>query len=357
MATGRMRRGALRGAAALVLGCLTVLGGLVAFAPSASADPAVTVYVRDLTPPLVSVDQFGTVTFINQIQDKSTGVSLLGLAALTATVHTDITLALPSGQHPLKAQSETDPNPEPGSSWKEQFKQSCLTCTITYGYRVSFSAPVASNLVGQLTTQALQRLQMPQSKVVTYNGQQMTVQIGVPTPFIVNTLVPLPNLPSVNLPNLPQVNVPLPGVPGAVNPPSVPGTSGVSQGTTTITTTTTTTTLHGIDGSLYAYDTGNGAPQLAPEGAGSAAFDSSRVSGNDSSARFLAGGAGGIPGVSDSGSSGVYGLDGTKLADASAQSPARSGSPLTIPALVAVVCLAGAFAALVRTAQRRRAHR
>jgi len=35
----------------------------------------------------------------------------------------------------------------------------------------------------------------------------------------------------------------------------------------------------------------------------------------------------------------------------------RSGSPLTIPALVAVVCLAGAFAALVRTAQRRRAHR
>lgn len=358
MATGRMRRGARRGAAALVLGCLTVLGGLVAFAPSASADPAVTVYVRDLTPPLVSVDQNGTVTFINQIQDKSTGVSLLGLAALTATVHTDVTLALPSGQHALKAQPETDPKPEPGSSWKEQFKQSCLTCTITYAYRVTFSAPVASNLVGQLTSQALQRLQMPQSQVVTYNGQQITVQIGVPTPFIVNTLVPLPNLPSVNIPALPQVNVPLPGVPGAVNPPSLPGTSGVSQGTTTITTTTTTTTtVHGIDGSLYAYDTGNGAPQLAPEGAGSAAFDSSRVSSDDSSARFLAGGAGGIPGVSDSGSSGVYGLDGTKLADASAQSPVRSGSPLTIPALVAVVCLAGAFAALVRTAQRRRAHR
>jgi hypothetical protein len=347
----------LRSAAAFVLGCLALVGGLVAFAPSAAADPAVTVYVRDLTPPLVSVDQNGTVTFINQIQDKSTGVSLLGLAALTATVHTDVTLALPSGQHALKAQPETDPKPEPGSSWKEQFKQSCLTCTITYAYRVTFSAPVASNLVGQLTSQALQRLQMPQSQVVTYNGQQITVQIGVPTPFIVNTLVPLPNLPSVNIPALPQVNVPLPGVPGAVNPPSLPGTSGVSQGTTTITTTTTTTTVHGIDGSLYAYDTGNGAPQLAPEGAGSAAFDSSRVSGDDSSARFLAGGAGGIPGVSDSGSAGVYGLDGTKLADASAQSPTRSGSALTIPALVAVACLAGAFAALVRTAQRRRAHR
>ena len=40
-----------------------------------------------------------------------------------------------------------------------------------------------------------------------------------------------------------------------------------------------------------------------------------------------------------------------------AGSPARSGSPLTIPALVAVICLAGAFAALVRTAQRRRADR
>lgn len=355
MPTGRMRRGALRTAAAFVLGCLALVGGLVAFAPSAAADPAVTVYVRDLTPPLVSVDQNGTVTFINQIQDKTVGVTV-GLSVIDATVHTDVTLVLPSGKHVLQAQPQTDPNPEPNSSWKEQFKQSCLTCTITYTYRVT--VPNSSIVGAALNTVVAQAAAaMPQSQVVNYNGQQTTVQIGVPTPFIVNTLVPLPNLPSVNLPNLPQVNVPLPGVPGAVNPPSVPGVPGVSQGTTSITTTTTTTTLHGIDGSLYAYDTGNGAPQLAPEGAGSAAFQSSRVSGSDSSSQFLAGGAGGVPGVSDSSSTAVYGLDGTRLSDASAQSPARNGSALTIPALVAVVCLAGAFAALVRTAQRRRAHR
>lgn len=347
MPTGRM----LRSAAAFVLGCLALVGGLVAFAPSAAADPAVTVYVRDLTPPLVSVDQNGTVTFIDQIQDKTVGVTV-GLSLINATVHTDVTLVLPSGKHVLQSQPQTDPKPEPDSSWKEQFTQSCLTCTITYTYRVTVPN---SSLLGTVTGLVL--AQLPKSQVVNYNGQQTTVTIGVPTPFIVNTLVPLPNLPSVNLPDLPQVNVPLPGVPGAVNPPSVPGTPGVSQGTTAITTTTTTTTLHGIGGSLYAYDTGNGAPQLQPEGAGSAAFRSSRVSGSDSSSRFLAGGAGGVPGVSDSASSAVYGLDGARLDDASAQSPARSGSALTIPALAAVVCLAGAFAALVRTAQRRRAHR
>jgi hypothetical protein len=351
MATARM----LRGAATLALGCLALVGGLVAFAPSAAADPAVTVYVRDLTPPLVSVDQNGTVTFINQIQDKTVQVGGGGLlpSLVNATVHTDVALAVPSGSHTLQSQPDTDPNPEQNSSWKEQFKQSCVTCTITYTYRVTVPN---SSLLGTVTGLVLAK--MPQSQVVNYNGQQTTVQIGVPTPFIVNTLVPLPNLPSVNLPNLPQVNVPLPGVPGAVNVPTVPGASGVSQGTTTITTTTTTTTLHGIDGSLYAYDTGNDAPQLEPVGGGAAAFDSNRASGDDSSARFLAGGAGGVPGVSDSASSAVYGLDGTRLDDASAQSPARDGHPaLSVPALLAVLCLAGASVVLVRTAQARRAHR
>src|SRR3954470_18858477 len=116
MRAGRIRRNARRGVVALVLGWLAVMVGSLLLAPSASAAPTATVYIRDLTPPLVSVDKNGTVTFINQIQDKNTGVSALGLASVTATVHTDVTLALPSGSHPLQAQSDKDPNPEPQSS-------------------------------------------------------------------------------------------------------------------------------------------------------------------------------------------------------------------------------------------------
>ena len=62
--------------------------------------------------------------------------------------------------------------------------------------------------VNTVTSQAVAA--MPQNQVVTYNGKQTTVAIGVPTPFIVNTLLPLPTLPSVSLPQLPKVNVPAP---------------------------------------------------------------------------------------------------------------------------------------------------
>jgi len=311
---------------AFVLGWLAVMVASLFVAPSASAAPTATVYIRDLTPPLVSVDANGTVTFINQIQDKSTGVSALGLASVTATVHTDVTLVTPKGTHTLQSQPATDPNPEPNSSYAEKFAASCVTCTITYGYRVTFSAPVASNLVGQLTGQALQQLNMPQSVPVTYNGQQITVTLGVPTPFIVDTLLPLPNLPSVNLPQVPSVNVP---APGGVTLPSTGKVTGGLTGTvsTTITTTTTTTTGHGIDGAQYVYDTGNGAPRMAPVGSAGAAFDQARFaskSSSSSSSSYLASGSGGQPGSYDGASTPVFGLDGTKLSDASATSPART---------------------------------
>jgi hypothetical protein len=48
------------------------------------------------------------------------------------------------------------------------------------------------------------------------------VAIGVPTPFIVNTLIPLPDLPSSNLPQLPVIDVPT-LLPGTV-PPQLPRT-------------------------------------------------------------------------------------------------------------------------------------
>jgi len=129
---------------------------------------------------------------------------------------------------------------------------------------------------------------------------------------------------------------------------------------TTITTTTTTTTGHGIDGAQYVYDTGNGAPRMAPVGSAGAAFDQARFaskSSSSSSSSYLASGSGGQPGSYDGASTPVFGLDGTKLSDASATSPARTsdGGPLQVPALVAVIALAGVLAALVRTHQAHRA--
>ncbi len=79
MATGRIRRTARRGVALAVLGWLSVAAASVALAPSASAAPAVTVPIRDLTPPVVSIDAGGTVTFVNEIQDKTVQVGGGGL--------------------------------------------------------------------------------------------------------------------------------------------------------------------------------------------------------------------------------------------------------------------------------------
>jgi hypothetical protein len=352
MRSGRIRRNARRGVVALVLGWLAVMVGSLLMAPSASAAPTATVYIRDLTPPLVSVDKNGTVTFINQIQDKATGVSLLGVSALTATVHTDVTLQLPSGKYTLAAQPDTDPNPEKGSSVAEKFAQSCLSCTITYTYRVTFSAPVAANLVGQLTGQALQKLALPQSLPVTYNGQQITVTIGVPTPFLVNTLLPLPNLPSANLPQLPPVNVPAPN-----GLPDLGGTVGGLTGTVTTTTTTTTTTATGIDGAQYQYLSGLGAPQMAPAGrVTSSAIESVRTLTGPGAA------AGGSAQQGAYDATPVFALDGTKLKNADASSPIsrQQSRPLSVPALLAVIVLVAAVAGLVmvqrarRAAQRRR---
>ena len=61
MATGRIHRTARRGIAVAVLGWLAVAAASVALAPAAGAAPAVTVPIRDLTPPVASVDGGGTV--------------------------------------------------------------------------------------------------------------------------------------------------------------------------------------------------------------------------------------------------------------------------------------------------------
>src|SRR3954466_4129650 len=324
MATGRITRSARRGIVAIVLGWLAVLVGSVLLAPSASADPTAKVEIRDLTPPLVSVDAGGKVTFTNLIEDKTVQVGGGGLlpSLVAVTVHTDVALGLPSGAHPLKK----------GESWAETFPSSCVGCTITYTYRASVpDSSIVGSVLNSVTSQALAA--MPQNQVVNYNGQQTTVAIGVPTPFVVNTLLPLPNLPSVNLPQVPQVTVQVPQLGGAPTPQagSVPGTQ-----TVTTTTTTTGTTPQSVPGPQYAYDTGAGAPQMAPvDTAAAAAFDPSRFAlapqDAGTAGRSSAGGSGGVPGQYDGATVPVFGqlagLNGTDLAEAdSAAAPPGSAS-------------------------------
>jgi hypothetical protein len=355
MATGRITRSARRGLVAIVLGWLAVLVGSVLLAPSASADPTAKVEIRDLTPPLVTVDAGGKVTFTNLIEDKTVQVGGGGLvpSLVTATVHTDVALGLPSGAHPLKK----------GESWAETFPSSCVGCTITYTYRVTVpDSSIVGSVLNTVTSQAVAA--MPQNQVVNYNGQQTTVAIGAPTPFIVNTIVPLPNLPSVNLPQVPQVTVQVPSLGGTTIPQG--GTSAV-PGTQTITTTTTTgTTAQSVPGTQYTYDTGAGAPQMAPvDTAAAAAFDPSRFSaagGGAPSGSSSAGGSGGVAGQYDGASVPVFGqlagLNGSDLetADSAAAAPGAGSAPaLPVPALAAVVALAAVTAALVRTHQAHRA--
>lgn len=321
MTDGRLRRVALRMGAALSLGVVLVLGGWAAHSPSASADTSsATVYVRDLTPPVVSVAAGGSVTFINQIADKTLSVGV-GPLAVTATVHTDVTVNLPSGSHTIQPSQQAPKDPQPTAkdltkeqSWTERFDQSCATCTISYAYRVD----------GAQLGQVLNLLpKLP----------------AVPTPFVVNTILPLPNLPGVNLPKLPQINVNLPKLPG--NLPSLPGQKlpvPGQAGTTTLTTTTTTTIVHGLGGPLASY--GLNGVGMAPNGRVAVpAYDPAQIASNGSGTTASGSGAGTTPG-------GGKQIGSPQLADRSAATPFSSRYPL--PALLALMSLAGVATALVR---------
>ena len=320
MTDGRLRRGARRVGAALALGLVLVVVGWVSGGPNASAAPEATVYIRDLTPPVVSVDAGGKVTFINQIADKTLSVGV-GPLAVTATVHTDVTVNLPSGSHVVKpsaapaagqpqptAASFDDPNNTKQLYWTETFSQSCATCTISYAYRVD----------GAQLGQVLDLLpQLP----------------AVPTPFVVNTLLPdLPNLPGVNLPQLPQINVNLPNLPNVPGQlPNVPGgTVYPGQQSVTTTTTTTTTTVQGLAGPRAQYSLGG--VQMAPSGSGAVpAFDP---------AQFDAAAAG-------ANGSGSPAIGNPQLANRSATGTAPSPT-VPLPALLALVSVAGVATALAR---------
>jgi hypothetical protein len=356
----RMRRGrigstARRVVGVAVLGWVAVLAGSTLSAPAADAAPTATIEVKDLTPPLVSIDPGGTVTFVDEIQDKTVQVGGGGLlpSLVTVVVHTDVALTLPSGQHPLK----------PGESWAERFDRSCVgSCWITYTYRAEIpNSSIVGSLLNTLTGQALATL--PQNQVVTYNGQQTTVTLGVPTPLLVNTLVPLPNLPSVNLPQLPAITVPVPGAPvvPTTDVPTVPTQTGGEV------PADAGAQPQSVGGTTYSYGAPTAAAaQLVPTGDAGSALDLTTLG---------VPGRGGVGGAgSDSGSGGVAGsydgadvptfgrlaglgnpLDESGEDVAVASDAAALPAPgLSVPALMAVIALAGSTTALVRARRARR---
>jgi hypothetical protein len=342
MATGRIRRSARRGVAAAALGWLGVAAVSVLMAPGASAATSYTVHIKDLTPPVASVDKGGTVTFINEIPDKKVQVGGL-LSLVSVTAKTTATLTLPSGKYVLPP--TPDPvHPDPKSVHAEAFTSTCVTCTITYTYQLSSG----SSLTAALTSAALAALPA----------------LPVPTPFVVNTLVSLPNLPGINLPSLPPVTVP--NLPGGVLPTPPGGTPGApTPGTPGQPKPPAGSTVQGIPGDVYAYDTGSGSPQLSPgDTVAASAFDPSRYFGTG---RSVGGGgdagSGARPGSYDGASVPVFGqlagLDGTRLNENGAQKAASGAAGHSLPAaaLAAVVMLAGVTAALVRTHQASRAPR
>ncbi|WP_236829778.1 hypothetical protein [Blastococcus sp. KM273128] len=337
MATGRIRRSARRGTAVALLGWLGVTAASVAVTPAASAAPTATVPIRDLTQLVVSVDQGGAVTFVNELQDKTLQVGGGGLlpSLVSVTASTEVTLTLPSGERELA----------PGASVTERFDQSCVAgCWLTFSYSMSSGAALTQSLV-DATTALLPPLPRPQ-------------------PLVVNTLLPLPNLPGVNLPQLPPVTLP------ATPPPPGPAPEPAPEAPQAPTTGQPATpeagpAPEGVPGEQYTYETGSGgAAQLLPGArAAAAAVDPSRflvpaLTGEGA-------GSGGAAGTYDGASVPEFG----QLAGLSTPAPGGEGAgqvldaagaqPVALPAaaLAAVVSLAGATAALVRTTQAARGSR
>jgi hypothetical protein len=328
MHNGGIRRTARRGIAVAVLGWLAALGGSVLVAPSADAAPTATVQIKDLTPPLVSVDAGGSVTFVNRIEDKASGVTLPLLGGVSATVHTDVALAFGADAPQTLA---------PGQSLSKTFPGTTAG-VITYTYRVDPQAGLAAAAANQVVNGVLAGLP----------------PLPLPTPFAVNTLVPLPNLPSLDLPRLPQPNVPgpgpapvpTPGGPSVLQPP-VQGGTPLPAGPAVVPS---------IGGTDYNYGVA-GAAQLAPAGAAGSAFDASRLPvpgrGAVGTNSGSGGGAGSIDGATVPAIGRTAGLgrpfDESRNGVAVASDAASLASPgLSVPALLAVLALAGTSTALLR---------
>jgi hypothetical protein len=319
MATGRIRRTARRGIATAVLGWLGVAAVSVLVAPAAGAAPsrAVTIEIKNLTPPVASVESGGTVTFVNKIPPANKGgISVPLVGSFSATVFTDVSVTFFGEERNLAL--------DQSAQWP--FTAPATSGTITYTYRIVPQAGLAATVANQV--------------VNTVAGS--LPPLPAPTPYVVQTVVPaVPNLGGVNLPQLPTVNVPVPGGPTPPQPPVTPPPTPPGDG---------------------------GAPRMSPSNvAAASAFDPARyVAPGHSAGGAGRGGAGsgGVAGSYDGASVPVFGqlagLDGASF-EQDAVSEAASGSTpaQTLPAaaLAAVVALATATAALVRTHQASRASR
>jgi hypothetical protein len=351
MASGRIRRRARRGIALAVLGWLGVAAFSVAAAPSAAADRAVTIEIKNVTPPAAGVDPGGTVTFVNRIPPANQGgISVPLVGSVSATVYTDVAVTFFNQEQKLQLNQS--------ASWA--FSAPATTGTITYTYRIVPQAGLSAAVANQVVNTVAAGLP----------------KLPLPTPYVVQTIAPnLPNLPSVNLPPLPQVNVEVPTLPTTPGgQPPVPGTQ-LPGGTTD--QPGPTAPLAPTPGTPYAYDTGAGATRLSPADiAAAAAFDPARFVSPESAggaqgataggAGSAAGGSGGAAGGYDGASVPVFGqlagLDGAALDEESAATDTASassaaGQTLPAAALAAVIALAAVSAALVRTHQAARASR
>ncbi|RBY75927.1 hypothetical protein DQ239_15565 [Blastococcus sp. TF02-09] len=348
MATGRIRRTARRGVAVAVLGWLSVAAASVVLAPSAAAAPSATIEIRNVTPPLASVDPGGTVTFVNKIPAENRGGISIPLplgrsASVGATVFTDVTVDFFGQPRPLQ--------PEQSTSWR--FDAPATPGTITYTYRVVPQAQLPLGVSAQQVVDGVLRSLPP---------------LPAPIPYVVQTIAPaVPNLPSVGLPQLPQVTLP----PLSLPLPSTPAPGDVvptAPEVAPMPAPEAAPAFQGGPGTQYAYTLGAG-PQLDPRsGTAAAAFDPSRflaAGSSSTSARAGTGsGSGGQVGTYDGASVPVFGqlaglnragLDEESADAAATAETASSSTPLPAAALAAVVALAAASAALVRTHQASRA--
>lgn len=193
--TSRLNRRVRRTAVAALTTALVTLLAIPLLATPAGAAPTATVEISQIPTQslVISIDAGGTVTFINSIPATQEAVSLIGLASVT--VETDVMLALPSGDHPLAF----------GQNFAERF-DAPWAGSVTYSYRVTSRLPLGVSLDDVL--------------------DQLTVP--VPTPMIVNTILPLPDLPlpPVNVPPLPVPGLPAPQLPDPGEPPVTPDAPG-----------------------------------------------------------------------------------------------------------------------------------
>ncbi|RBY92256.1 hypothetical protein DQ244_08185 [Blastococcus sp. TBT05-19] len=330
-----------------VLAWIGVVTASVTSAPEAVAAPAATIEIRNVTPPLASVDPGGTVTFVNKIPAENRGgISIplpLGNVAVGATVYTDVAVSFFGESRKLA--------PEQSTAWT--FRDPATAGTITYTYRV---VPQASLPLGVSAQQVVDRVlgSLP--------------PLPAPVPYVVQTVAPaLPTLPGVNVPQLPQVALPqVPGTqplpPGAPVPAPPTGEPAPAQ----------RPDVNG-PGDQYQYPMGGSVPMSAGSRGAIAAFDPAQffVPGTSTTAADRNGagsgsgsGSGGMAGSYDGASVPVFGqlagLDSASLDEGNAETVnASSEEPVALPAaaLAAVVALAAVTAALVRTHQASRGTR